>query len=120
MRASSSAVGSWRTRDSSGNKAEIAAMIVAVSATASVRRQRQRFADSYGDLRRVSYEGEVWCTGRPWPHLLRPPDPHGDNHSSGRRGETGRARLSLEFGIEERVTAWDRALRQHDHHLARP
>ena len=120
VRASSSAVGSWRTQDSSGSKVEIAAMIAAVSATGVGARQHQRVADPDGDPRRVAHEGEVGRPGGSRPHLLRAPDPDGDHDGSRRGGQAGRPRLSLQDGIEERLTPRDGALRQHDDHLARP
>ena len=92
-----------------------------VSAMASVSDSASGWPTRTRDLRRVAHQGEVGRPGRAGPHLLGAPQPDRDDRGAGRRRPAGPSpSCPCSIGIEERITPRDRALRQHDHHLARP
>ena len=105
-----------------GAASEIAAMIAAVSATASVAEQRQRAADPDGDRGRVADEGEVGHAGDERGHTFSVPHRSRWARPRLRSPRPGGPRpvLPCSIGVEEGLAPRDGALREHDHHLAGP
>ena len=120
VRASSSAVGAGRVVDSSGNRAAIAAMIVAVSASASV-----NGSESGSPTRTVTVGGrntKVTSGVRAdRGHTLSVPQiPMGMTGAPVEAARRAVPVLPLQLGVEERRATGDGPLRQHQHDLARP
>ena len=119
MRASSSAVGSWRTLDSGGSNALMASMMVSVSALASVRDSATGLPTrtrTVGGLRTSVKSGTRAERGHTFsvPH-----NPTGTTVAPVDGGQAGRSRLAVQLRVEEVTATGDRALREHDHDLAR-
>ena len=95
-------------------------MMAVVSAAASVSESASGLPDPDGHPWGWHTRVMSGSAGRPGPYLFGAPQPDGHHRRTGGGGQAGRARLAMEFGIEEGPTTGDRALREHDRPLRPP